>query len=145
MKSIPACLSLLVMSLVPLSGQGEEPELAGAEVTIPYAELRALLETVRTTDSAPAIPEPPLDAALLAARYWLDFSGPNPSMKAEFEALTFKDGWHYLPLFGGDPRLDRQESASESASVVWREGSYGLLVKGIGTFSAELSLSLPNG
>ncbi|MCB1089178.1 MAG: hypothetical protein KDM63_19230, partial [Verrucomicrobiae bacterium] len=27
----------------------------------------------------------------------------------------------------------------------WREGSYGLLVNGIGTFSAELSLSLPNG
>lgn len=136
-------LCLLALSLIPRLGQGEEPALPGAEVTIPYAELRSLLEEIRNAETGTEVPAPPLEATLTAARYLLDFSGSNPVMTADLEARTFREGWHALPLFGGDPRLESQETESGAASVVWREGSYALLAEGTGEFAAKLSLSLP--
>ncbi|NLT71253.1 MAG: hypothetical protein GXX91_11245, partial [Verrucomicrobiaceae bacterium] len=129
MKTI---LRALILSIVcPLLSNGDElPPIPGAQVTIPYQELKALLNASHQGALPQPDPEPPLDAALTIARYLLDFSGPLPRLHAEFDVRTFTDGWHAVPLFGGDPRLEKSEVTAGDASVIWQDQSYSLLAKG---------------
>ncbi len=139
-------LRALILAIVfPLLSSGDElPPIPGAQVTIPYQELKNLLDASRQGALPQPDPEPPLDADLAIARYLLDFSGPLPRLQAEFDVRTFTDGWHAVPLFGGDSRLEKSEVTAGDASVIWQDQSYSLLAKGAGDFSVRVSLTLPD-
>ena len=125
--------SLLILSLSigsTLSLAQAETSIENAEVTIPYSELKALLDTIHRAETETVEPEPPVTTALESARYTLDFSGDQPELTAAFEARGFTDDWHVIPLFGGDPRLaSSNENPTDGIknSIVWRENHFALL------------------
>lgn len=142
MKTLSAFV-LLSLSWIPFNGIAETPAMEGARVTIPYHEMRALLDAAEKGTEAKPDPKPPLEASLVAAGYRLDFSGTAPTLTADFEVVTFTEAWHSVPLFGGDARLDRVNATDGSASLVLRDREYTLLANGMGRFSAKASLVLP--
>lgn len=137
-------LSVLSLPWIALPGRAESPAVDGAEVTIPYLELRALLDAAEKGSQSKPEPVPPVDASLGAAKYRLDFSNGEPSLTARFEVVTFTDDWHSVALFGGAARLESAQATEGAASVIRRDEDYALLAKGTGRFDAELSLALPD-
>ena len=135
--------ALLLMPWISTTSRAEDPGIDGAQVTIPYLELRALLDAAEKGTKPKPEPKPPVDASLAAARYRLDFSAATPTLTAEFEALTYTEDWHSVALFGGDSRLENSAVTDAAASVIWQDTGYALLAKGVGKFSAKLSLTVP--
>lgn len=134
------CATLLCLSV---SGFAQEPEIGEGRVTIPYPELRALLDAVEEARKPKSEAEPPVDAALSAARYRLDLSAAVPALTAEFEVEAFTDVWHSVPLFGGDLRLETAVPTTGEASVIRHDDGYALLAKGKGKFAVTVTLGLP--
>lgn len=146
----PSFLSVLSVSLLgavslPRPVAAEPPALEEARVTISYEELKSLLKAADQAAAVKIPPKPPVEAVLSSARYRLDLAGEHPALTADFEARTFSDAWHTLPLLGGDARLlDADTGEAGDAQVVWRDAGYSLLAGGQGTFSAKLSLTVPS-
>lgn len=134
------CLPLLFLFA---TAHAQEPEIGEGRVTIPYPELKALLDVVEEATKAKPEAVPPIDATLSVARYQLDFSAGVPSLTADFEIDAFTDDWHSVPLFGGDLRLETATLPSGESSVIRKDDAYALLAKGKGRFKASLTLSLP--
>lgn len=134
------CASLLCLSV---SARAQEPEIGEGRVTIPYPELRALLDALEEATEPAREAEPPVGAALTAARYQLDLSGAVPALTAEFEVEAFTDVWHSVPLFGGDLRLEQAAPTTGEASVIRHDDGYALLARGKGRFAATVSFGLP--
>ena len=137
-----ALLTLLLALASTAAGQTSAPDFSKGQVTIPYAELKDLLQALEKSRSEKPGPKPPVPAALLSARYQLDFSGAAPQLTAEFLARGFEDGWHSLPVFGGTPQLEHTE-ADDAVQVVRESGGYALLFEGAGSYSAKLASTLP--
>ncbi len=135
-------LSWALLALVPLPLRGEENSLGNAQVTIPYAELKSLLDRADANGDRSETP-PPVAAVLTAAEYRLDFSTLSPAFSASFEARGFAEGWHSVPLFGGGARIVSEDS-DKGVSVVLSEGQrVSLLANGTGVFSSRLVLTVP--
>jgi len=141
LRSLFAILALTCLNWNSAPAQ-EAPELKDARVTIPYGELKELLESLHNLKEESAGSRPPLEAALSSASYTLDFSSGDPILTADFEARTFSDSWHSIPLFGGTPKLEAANT-DDNTSVVFHENSYKLITRGEGTASAQLTLSVP--
>lgn len=142
MKSIITAL-LFSMSWTAITAHAEPVGVDGAEVTIPYQELRALLDAAEQGTKPNPEPKPPVAASLDAARFRLDFSTAEPTLTADFEVTTFTDEWHAVPLFGGDARLEKAATTDGISSVIRQDRTYVLLAKGAGRFAAKVSLALP--
>jgi len=141
MKTIIVALTLLCL---PFLLRAQVPELPHAEVTIPYQELKLLLEAAQKGQSLQPESSPPVRASLSSARYRLDLSTGTPKLSAEFEAKTFIDDWHRVILLGGDSILETSETSTPQSSVINHDNEYVMLIKGAGTFSAKVSLACPN-
>ena len=134
--------SIFLFCIVASPAIAQTPDFSEGQVTIPYAELKDLLQALEKSQLEKPKPKPPVAAALTSARYRLDLSGSTPRLTAEIQARGFQEGWHTLPLFGGSPQLESNESG-DSVHVVREDEAYALLFEGAGTFSATLASALP--
>ncbi len=142
MKTLLSAIGLLSLILA-TPGFAQKHEIKNAQVTIPYTELRKILETAQRFDREKESPKPPVEATLRSAKYHLDLSDDQAPLNVDFEVRTFTDGWHSLPLWGGDPRLDSM-TPDDATSVVRTENTYSFIAKGPGDFPLSMALTLPN-
>lgn len=98
--------------------------LSSAAVTLPYTELRALIEAGKK----PSPPESPLPFAILSARYRLTPGTGLLSGTAEFEVRSFSEGGLLIPLVADSLVVSGIEPAE--ASIVVKDGFYNLLLDG---------------
>lgn len=111
-------------------------DLDEARVQISYKELRTLLEAA----SAQWTP-PPLECAVLAARYAVQVEGGAITGTAAFDVQTFRDGPHVVPLVGDGLILENVEP--KEAVLLAREGFYALALEGKHRASVTLRFGLP--
>jgi hypothetical protein len=99
------------------------PDLNAAQVTLPYPELKALWQSANR--EAPAKRKPPVEAALLSARYQISLKGDLAAGLVEYEVENFTDEWITIPLLGGQTQVDAIEPAD--AQLIVRDGHYALV------------------
>jgi len=119
MKSL---IAFLFASSLIISTRAEN--LAGASITLPYTELKSLIEAGKK--SAPA--EPPVPFAVLSAEYRLVPADASLSGSAAFEVRSFRPDALLIPLVADSVVVSRIEPAE--AAIVVRDGFYNLLVEG---------------
>src|SRR3954464_10230971 len=85
------------------------PNLNSAEVTLPYPELKALWQAAQR--EIPEKRKPPVEAALLSARYQLVLKGDLGAGVVEYEIENFTDEWTTIPLLGTQTQVDDIEPA----------------------------------
>lgn len=129
-------LAALLLALAPWPGLAAD--LGQAQVTLPYAELKALLEA-RDESKAPA--RPPLAASVASARYELDLGEEVVSGSATFEVQIFSEEWQVVPLLSSAARLTSVEPAT--SRVVVRDGFHALLTDAAEKTSVTLRFVLP--
>ena len=127
--------SLLVFLLsaflcVPLRAEN----LAAASVTLPYAELKSLIEVGKKSASL----EPPVPFAVLSAEYRLVPGDASLSGSAAFKVRSFRQEAILVPLVADSLVVLRVEP-SESAIIV-KDGYYHLLVEGTKSQTVTLHL-----
>jgi len=120
-----------------LSLPGLAADLANAQVTLPYSELKALLERAEPVE----VVRPPLSSSVNSAHYELDLSGEAVTGSAHFEVETFSAEWQLIPLLSGVARLTAVEPAA--AHIVLRDGQYALLQHESGRTSVTLNFVVP--
>src|SRR3954470_17480560 len=99
------------------------PDLNEARIILPYAELKALWQAAQK--EAPEKRKPPVESALLAARYQLVLKGDQAAGLVEYETESFTDEWTVIPLLGAQTQIDEVEPAD--VQVIVREGYYALV------------------
>jgi hypothetical protein len=104
------------------------PDLSEARVTLPYGELKTLWQAAQ--HEAPQKRKPPVEAALLAARYQLVLKGDQATGVVEFETQSFTDEWTVIPLLGAQTQIDEVEPAD--VQLITREGRFALVTNRIG-------------
>lgn len=126
----PRILPLIIPALVtlqPLLAQS----LDKAQVTIPYAELKALIDR-STPPPKPAALKP----ALLSARLRLSFEDNHPVIDATFRATCFGNDTALVPLITGAISLDTQDP--QDAIIVATNDTLNLTVNQPGTRTLKL-------
>ncbi|HYJ04777.1 MAG TPA: hypothetical protein VEX43_06565 [Chthoniobacterales bacterium] len=99
------------------------PDLTDARVTLPYPELKALWQAAQR--ETPEKRKPPVEAALLSARYQLILKGDQASGVVDYETQSFTDEWTVIPLLGAQTQIDEVEPAD--VQLITREGHYALV------------------
>jgi hypothetical protein len=123
-----ALLALAVSALAAGPPPASAPDLSEARVTLPYQELKALWQAAQR--ETPEKRKPPVEAALLAARYQLLLKNDQATGVVEFETQTFTDEWTVIPLLGAQTQIDEVEPAD--AQLITREGRFALVTNRIG-------------
>ena len=138
-KNISAQLAALMLGTSALAAEpNATPDLAGARVTLPYSELKALWEAAQRP--APEKRKPPVDAALLSARYELALKGEQAAGVVEFETETFTDEWTIIPVVGSQTQIDAVEPAD--VQLIAREGHYALVTNRPGKQKLRLKFAV---
>ncbi|MEZ5299397.1 MAG: hypothetical protein R3F11_01820 [Verrucomicrobiales bacterium] len=122
------------------------PDLEGARVTIPYAELKSLWEAARSREAMPAAP--PVSAALESAAWEVDWRDGAPRLSARFRVRAYADGWQAVPLVAGEAlSLESAEPGGSGAALVRRGGVLCALVPGPGEaeIAAAFTAALTSG
>ncbi|RYD36342.1 MAG: hypothetical protein EOP87_05635, partial [Verrucomicrobiaceae bacterium] len=113
-------IALLLVPVLASAAPEETPGLDGAEVRIPYSELKRLLGTepsrVEAEEAAPV---------LLSAKYTLVDAEKGPLMEAEFQVVAFGERQVALPLMKAGLGMEVTEPAD--ANVIVRDGEIQLL------------------
>ncbi len=117
-----------------LLAQMRAENLSGASVTLPYTELKSLIEAGKI--STPA--EPPVPFAILSTEYRLVPGEASLSGSAAFEVRSFRQEALLIPLLADSVVVSRVEPAE--AAIVVKEGFYNLLVEGPKRQSVTLHL-----
>jgi hypothetical protein len=99
------------------------PDLDEARVTLPYSELKALWQEAHREN--PGKRKPPVESALLSARYQLILKGDLAAGVVEYEIENFTDEWTAIPLLGAQTQVDEIEPAD--AQLIVREGRYAFV------------------
>src|SRR3954468_7091390 len=99
------------------------PDLNEARIVLPYAELKALWQAAQK--ERPEKRKPPVESALLAARYQLLLKGDQAAGVVEYETESFTDEWTVIPLLGAQTQIDEVEPAD--VQLIVREGHYALV------------------
>lgn len=102
--------SLATSLLAAGAAAAQLPALDDARVTIPYHELKTLLDAAQPA-KPPAKPEPPVPWAILSARYQLALAPDHATGVAEFQVQCFRDGWTTIPLLGTEAQITGVEPA----------------------------------
>jgi len=91
-------INLLLFSLI-LTGLLKAQELQKAQVTLPYKDIRALIETAERTKNQQTTSPPPIAAILQSAHYQLSISeNPITQGKVDFSVTSLNDQWQLIPL-----------------------------------------------
>lgn len=137
MKSLNAAMLLGLA----LNQATAEPSLSigeRAEVTLPFAEIRKLLDAA---SSAPTDEQPPIPAAVTKASLELSLGGETPTATAQFEVEVLAQGWQVVPLIGALFRL--AEVSSDQATIVQKDGILCLVTNKPGRTTATLNFEVP--
>lgn len=123
-KYIFAPLAALAFATLTLAAEPvPAPDLTDARVTLPYPELKALWQAAQR--ETPAKRHPPVEAALLSARYQLTLKGDQATGMVDYETQSFTDEWTVIPLLGAQTQIDEVEPAD--VQLITREGHYALV------------------
>lgn len=114
------------------------PDLSAAHVTLPYPELKALWQAAQR--EAPEKRKPPVEAALLSARYQLILKGDQAAGIVEYETQSFTDEWTVIPLLGAQTQIDEVEPAD--VQLIVREGHYALVTNRLGKQKLRLKFAV---
>lgn len=125
---------LLLLAAASLGLPLRAENLAGAAVTLPYTELRTLIEAGKK----PSPPEYPLPFAILSARFRLAPVEGELSGTVDFEIRSFREGGQLVPLISDSLVVSAIEPAE--ASIIVKDGCYNLLVEGPKRQSVTLHL-----
>jgi len=117
---------------------GSTPDLSSAEVTLPYSELKALWQSANR--EALAKRKPPVEAALLSARYQLVFKGDTAAGIVDYEVENFTDEWTAIPLLGAQTQVDEIEPAD--VQLVVRDGHYAVITNRPGKQKLRLKFAV---
>ncbi|HKP03243.1 MAG TPA: hypothetical protein VJU77_07725 [Chthoniobacterales bacterium] len=99
------------------------PDLKAAEVTLPYPELKALWQAAQ--HETPERRKPPVESALLSARYQVALKGEVAAGVVEYEIESFTDEWITIPLLGAITQVDEVEPVD--VQLIVRENHYALV------------------
>ncbi|MEI6349881.1 MAG: hypothetical protein WCP06_02100 [Verrucomicrobiota bacterium] len=128
------------MALCATTSLAQPPELNDARVTLPYPELKSLWEAARAAKE-PEKAAPPIDAALLSARYDLTLKSGYAEGLVEIELQCFADEWTMIRLIASDTQIDKVEPAD--MQVINRDGAYIAMVKGVQRKKITLHFASP--
>jgi hypothetical protein len=92
------------------------PDLNEARVTLPYSELKALWEAAHSDQSEKR--KPPVEAALLSARYQIAVHGDLGAGVVDYEIENFTDDWIAVPLLGAQTQVEEIEPAEVQVIVL---------------------------
>ena len=135
---ILARLALLMVTTSVIAAEpATAPELPEASVTLPYSELKALWQAAHR--ETPEKRKPPVEAALLSARYQLVLKGDVAIGVVDYEIENFTDEWTTIPLLGAQTQLD--EVAPADVQLVLREGRFTLVTNHPGKQKLRLKFS----
>jgi hypothetical protein len=123
-KYIHAALAAVAFATLSLAAEPvPAPDLTDARVTLPYPELKALWQAAQR--EAPEKRKPPVEAALLSARYQLTLKGDQATGVVDYETQSFTDEWMVIPLLGAQTQIDEVEPAD--VQLITREGYHALV------------------
>ena len=123
-KYISAQLAALAFATLTFAAEPlPPPDLSEARVTLPYPELKALWQAAQR--ETPEKRKPPVEAALLSARYQLVLKGDQAAGVVEYETESFTDEWTVIPLLGAQTQIDEVEPAD--VQLIMREGHYAFV------------------
>lgn len=136
----------------PAASQAEPagvPVLRGASVTLPWTEVRGLLEKVheasRREEERSREAEPPSDALYLGASYSASVGRSSTAFEARLRIDLLTDGWHRIPLLGAGPSIVSATLDGEPARLVLEEERYHLVARGRGRRTLVMRFVLPRG
>ena len=134
-----ARLALLVMAAASASpAEPPTPNLDEARVTLPYPELKALWQAAHS--EIPQKRKPPVEAALLSARYQLVLKGDLATGVVDYEVENFTDEWVTIPLLGAQTHVDAIDPAT--AQLIVRDGHYALVTNHAGRQKLRLTFAV---
>src|SRR3954469_25719885 len=114
------------------------PDLKEARVTLPYPELKALWKAAQR--ETPEKRKPPVEAALLSARYQLVLKGDVVAGVVEYEVESFTDEWNTIPLLGAQTQVDEIDPAD--VQLIVRENHYALVTNRPGKQKLRLKFAV---
>jgi len=118
-----------------------EDTLADAKVTVPYAELKTLLEKAEAAERLKN-EAPPIAAALLSSKFDLALQGAGASLVAHFEVAVFGEGWRLARLMSTDMTPASIECVG--GEVIFQEGALCALGRGAGRMSITARFDAPD-
>src|SRR3954451_1515721 len=98
-------------------------DLNSARVTLPYPELKALWQAAHR--EVPAKRKPPVEAALLSARYQITLRGDLAAGLVDYEIENFTDEWTTIPLLGAQTQVEEIEPGE--VQLIVRDGHYAVV------------------
>src|SRR3954462_8554534 len=138
-KHVFSRLGMLVFATCALGAEPAAPlELNEARVTLPYPELKALWQAAHR--ETPAKRKPPVEAALLSARYQLFLKGDLAAGVVEYEIENFTAGWTPIALLGAQTQGDEIDPAD--VQLIVREGHYALVTNRPGKQKLRLKFAV---
>ena len=114
------------------------PDLTEARVTLPYSELKALWQAAQP--EAPEKRKPPVETALLSARFQITLKGDQASGVVEYETESFTDEWTVIPLLGAQIQIDEVEPAD--VQLITRDGHYAFVTNRPGKQKLRLKFAV---
>src|SRR6476469_6996170 len=114
------------------------PDLKEAHVTLPYPELKALWQAAQR--ETPEKRKPPVEAALLSARYQLVLKGDLGAGVVEYEIENFTDEWTTIPLLGAQTQVDEIEPAD--VQLIVQRGHFALVTNRAGKQKLRLKFAV---
>ena len=111
------------------------PSLAHSSISIPWEDLRGLLEK-----NNPAIERPPIDFAFSPANYDAVVADKTVTITATVEVTLLVDGWTLAPMGAANSGVTATVDGQPAALVVRGEGLF-VLLKGKGPKKVSLTLS----
>lgn len=122
---------LFIAALAALSSAAAQ-SIENAEVRLPYAELRRLLDE-RSSPDRPEAPPP----ALMSSRLRVSSENGRTIIDATFRTTRFAGGWSWVPLIGGPVGLESAEPADLSLVVRGGQICHAAAEAGQTSFSAR--------
>ena len=118
----------------------QTPDLGDARVTLPFKELKSLLEAAHPDKASPGS-KPPVASALLSARCRMALLEGRAEGEVEIEAQSFSNEWTSIPLIGAAAQIERTEPAD--ARVILHDDRYVLVTNHEGITKITLHFACP--
>ena len=128
------------LALGAASSLAQTADLSDARVTLPYPELKSLWESAQAAKQPEKV-VPPVDAALLSARYDLTLKDGYAEGAVEIELQCFCEEWTVIRLIASETQIDRVEPVD--TEVINRDGFYAAMIKGVQRKKVTLHFASP--